>query len=65
MTLLTPREREIVRLAGSESDLHEIAEQLSISYSTVRRHMANIYEKLNINSRFQLMILLQRKHPME
>lgn len=65
LTLLTPREREIVRLAGSESDLHEIAEQLSISYSTVRRHMANIYEKLNINSRFQLMILLQRKHPME
>jgi len=58
LAVLTPREQEIAQLASCEIDFHEIADQLSISYSTVRRHMANIYQKLGINSRSQLIIML-------
>lgn len=61
MALLTIREREIIRLVSSNLSLREISDQLSISYSTVRRHLANIYAKLGVQSRAQLMYLFWKK----
>src|SRR3982074_3781055 len=48
---LTHREAEILKLAASGLTHKEIAYQLGISAKTVRNHMANLYEKLNIHAR--------------
>ena len=58
--LLTAREDEIVRLLYSGTDTKIMAEMLFISESTVRKHIANIYHKLHVQSRPQLMKLVSR-----
>ena len=45
MDLLTPREREIVRLILSEKTSQGIAKTLKISERTVETHRKNIYRK--------------------
>ncbi|MDX1583745.1 MAG: response regulator transcription factor [Thermoanaerobaculia bacterium] len=51
---LTPRESEIVRLAVTGLANKKIANRLSISTSTVKTHLHNIYEKLEVNGRWEL-----------
>lgn len=51
---LTPRELEIVRMAGSGAGNRDIATRLHITEGTVKIHFHNIYEKLAINSRVEL-----------
>ena len=48
---LTARELEILRLLAKGYMYKEIADQLSISMSTVRTHVSAIYEKLHVQSR--------------
>jgi len=51
LDVLTPREREILdRLAKGHSH-KEVAEELFISPTTVRKHIFNIYEKLQVHSK--------------
>lgn len=50
---LTPRELEILRLISAGLKNREIADQLFISLSTVKRHIANIYGKLGVGHRTQ------------
>jgi len=45
---MTPREREILKLIAEGKSNKEIAERLFISIFTVKRHRANITEKLNL-----------------
>jgi DNA-binding NarL/FixJ family response regulator len=52
--LLSSREREIVRLVTSGLRNRGIAERLSISEGTVKVHMHNIYEKLDVTGRIEL-----------
>ena len=52
--ILSPREREVARLAARGYSNAQIAEELFISVETVKRHMATIFEKLNIKSRIEL-----------
>jgi DNA-binding NarL/FixJ family response regulator len=52
--LLSSREREIVRLAASGLRNRAIADRLAISEGTVKVHMHNIYEKLDVNGRIEL-----------
>jgi DNA-binding NarL/FixJ family response regulator len=59
--LLTPREREIVRLVGSGVRNRVIAERLAISEGTVKIHIHNVYQKLGVSSRGEL-IVLARDH---
>ena len=54
-TLLTPREREIVNMAARGLRNREIAARLSITEGTVKLHLHNIYEKLGVNGRPELM----------
>jgi pimeloyl-ACP methyl ester carboxylesterase/DNA-binding CsgD family transcriptional regulator len=49
--LLTPREREILRLVASGKSNREIAEALLVSERTVARHIANVYEKIDVHTR--------------
>ncbi len=52
-TLLSPRETEITCLLVKRLKPAEIAKELNISLLTVRKHIQNIYEKLNISDRHQ------------
>jgi DNA-binding NarL/FixJ family response regulator len=48
---LTGRQREILRLIGLGLANKEVARQLSISVSTVERHVANVYAKTDTHGR--------------
>ncbi len=50
--VLTGREREIVRLLGAGRSNAEIAAALFVSAATVKTHLAHIYEKLGVRSRY-------------
>lgn len=56
MSLLSRREVEVARLASKGYTNNQIADELFISTETVKRHMASIFEKLNIESRKELMM---------
>jgi DNA-binding CsgD family transcriptional regulator len=48
---LSRREREVLRLLAIRYTDREIADTLFISYRTVTTHVANILNKLGVNSR--------------
>lgn len=50
---LTVREQEILELLAQRFSAKEIAQRLVISQQTAKRHTANIYQKLGVNSRQQ------------
>jgi DNA-binding CsgD family transcriptional regulator len=49
--VLTAREAEILARVATGAASREVAESLSISEATVRRHLANIYVKLDVRTR--------------
>jgi DNA-binding NarL/FixJ family response regulator len=56
---LTPREGEIVRMVAHGHRNRVIAERLGISEGTVKVHLHNIYEKLGVNGRLELVLAAQ------
>lgn len=60
---LTERELEILKLAYGGLTNPEIAEELYISRHTVKRHMHNIFEKLNVSTRLEMVHLVNKKQP--
>jgi DNA-binding NarL/FixJ family response regulator len=58
---LTPREIEIVRMVAQGLRNRVIAERLSISEGTVKVHLHNIYEKLGVDGRLELVLCAQQK----
>lgn len=50
---LSKRELEVLYLLGERLSNKEIAEKLFISSLTVKKHLYNIYQKLNVNTRRQ------------
>jgi ATP/maltotriose-dependent transcriptional regulator MalT len=48
---LTAREAEVLCRVATGASNREVAEELSISEATVRRHLANIYVKLGVSTR--------------
>jgi DNA-binding NarL/FixJ family response regulator len=59
--VLTPREIEIVRMITQGLRNKAIADRLSISEGTVKIHLHNIYEKLGVDGRLELMLYAQNK----
>ena len=55
--LLTDREREVLQNLVNGYDTRRIAEILDINTLTIRKHIANIYTKLHVNSRAQVISL--------
>jgi two-component system nitrate/nitrite response regulator NarL len=56
---LTAREREVIRMIASGLRNRDIGERLSISENTVKVHLHNIYEKLGVEGRMELLLLAQ------
>ena len=58
LSSLSPREREIARLYSAGRTSREIGDELHISPTTVRNHVATIYRKLEIGNKTQLINLV-------
>lgn len=57
---LTKRELEIAGLIAEGKSNAEIAEKLYISETTVKKHVSNIFEKLGISRREELILLVHK-----
>lgn len=60
---LTARELEVFRLLATKATNRQIAEQLSITETTVKVHVHNIFEKLDIKRRREAIKLFQQIEP--
>ena len=58
---LTPRETEIVKLVAQGLRNKELAQRLSITEGTVKIHLHNIYDKLGVDGRLELVLTAQQK----
>ena len=59
---LTPREGEIVAMIASGRSNREVAAGYCISERTVKHHLTNIFRKIGITSRTQLVLFAIRHH---
>jgi DNA-binding NarL/FixJ family response regulator len=59
--LLTEREAEIIALLRGRSGIEQIADQLHVTVNTVRTHLENIYRKLGVHSRTDLLLKVFRE----
>lgn len=57
---LSTRERDVLRLLAEGLSNIEISKKLSLSEKTIRNYVSNIYEKLQINSRGEVIVLARR-----
>jgi DNA-binding NarL/FixJ family response regulator len=55
MGTLTKREQEVLHIFATGTSYQDTADKLCISLETVRTHIRNIYKKLHVNSRKELM----------
>jgi DNA-binding NarL/FixJ family response regulator len=60
--LLTEREKEILIHTINGLDAKRIASTLDISVLTIRKHIANIYQKLHVNSKAQIISLAHKNN---
>lgn len=60
--LLTEREKEILTHTINGYDAKRIASVLDISVLTIRKHIANIYQKLHVNSKAQIISLAHKNN---
>jgi len=56
---LTSTERSILRYYAEGKDLNEVAELAFISIHTVRKHNSNIYQKLGVGSKDELLLYIE------
>lgn len=61
-SVLTEREREVLRLITYGQSNHSIANTLYISLKTVKAHVSSILQKLNLESRVQAALYALRHH---
>ena len=53
---LSSRERQVIQSIGQGLKNYQIAEQLSLSETTVRHHLTSIYRKLGVSDRLELLV---------
>ncbi|MDQ7028849.1 MAG: response regulator transcription factor [Ardenticatenia bacterium] len=58
--VLTPREKEVLRLIAQGYSNTEIAEALNLAYQTVRNYISRIYSKLGVHSRSEVIMLARQ-----
>lgn len=57
---LSPRELEVLELIARGLSYQEIADQLSVSLSTIKTHASNIFSKMDVQRRTQAVMLAQK-----
>mgnify|MGYP000879283186 FL=1 len=57
---ITEREKEILKHTINGWDAKRISSELNVSVLTVRKHIANIYEKLHVSSKAQIISLAHK-----
>jgi DNA-binding NarL/FixJ family response regulator len=62
---LTDREMEVLRLVAKGMNNREIAKELFISENTVKNHVRNILEKLQLHSRMEAVVYAVRERLLE
>jgi two-component system NarL family response regulator len=62
---LTDREMEVLRLVAKGMNNRDIAQQLYISENTVKNHIRNILEKLQLHSRMEAVVYAVREKLLE
>ncbi|GCE02027.1 DNA-binding response regulator [Embleya hyalina] len=62
---LTDREIEVLRLVATGRNNRDIAKQLFISENTVKNHVRNILEKLQLHSRMEAVVYAMREKILE
>ena len=60
--VITEREKEILQYTIHGWDAKQIAQSLDISPQTVRKHVSNIYEKLQVRSKAQIIQIAHRNN---
>jgi DNA-binding NarL/FixJ family response regulator len=60
--LLSEREQEVLKHMVNGYDAKRIGELTNISTLTVRKHIANIYTKLHVNSKAQIISMAHKNH---
>lgn len=60
MSILTDREKQIFKMLVANKTTSDIASLLGISEKTVRNHISNVIQKLDVSSRSQAIIELIR-----
>jgi two-component system NarL family response regulator len=58
---LTERELEVLRLVAKGLNNREVAKELFISENTVKNHVRNILEKLQLHSRMEAVVYAVRE----
>jgi DNA-binding CsgD family transcriptional regulator len=53
---LTRREKEVIALIGAGYTNKDIAEKYGISPHTVKHHLTNIFDKLGVSNRLELVL---------
>ncbi len=61
-TLLSDREQEVLLHMVNGYDAKRISEIINISSNTVRKHIANIYAKLHVNSKAQIISMAHKNN---
>lgn len=51
--LLTPKERQVLQLLSKGFTYKEIAKPMDVSPETVKKHLKNIYRKLNAGNKIE------------
>jgi len=63
LSVLSPREREVVHLVCDGLSNKEIGRRLFISDTTVHHHLTSIFSKLGVTNRFALTVISQKSPP--
>ena len=58
---LTDRELDVMRLVAAGMSVAQAAEHMVVSRETVKKHLANIYAKLDVHSKMQAVSLLRER----
>ncbi|HRI68856.1 MAG TPA: LuxR C-terminal-related transcriptional regulator [Polyangium sp.] len=59
---LTPRQKEVAGiLSRTGLSYKQVASQLAISEGTMRKHTENVYRKLGVHSRAELVVVMRER----